>query len=319
MSAGSGASAPISTAVPAPVRPLFGWLAALTVVFVWSGWVVVSRFGVVQTLTIYDMLILRFAVAAVAVSPFVWRFWPRRLRWWQIALVACGQGVPYLLLAFGGFKFAPASHAGIMMNGTLPVFAAILGWVWLKDRPDRWRVAGMTVILAGCVLIGWDRGTGGVASDVWIGHLMFLAATLFVAFFMIATKAWQLTPMQTMVCIPTLNLLWFAPFYLLFLPKGIAAAPWSEILLQGAYQGLGPSVIAVLCFTTAVRSIGTSSTAAMMAMVPGMAALLAIPLLGEWPSFFAWTGLVLATGGILLAAGWRPGRGRAANAAQEIS
>ena len=307
MSEGRGAASAASP-VSSPVRPLYGWLAAFTVVLIWSGWVVVSRFGVVQTLTIYDMMALRFTVAAIAVSPFVWRYWPRRLRWWQIALVACGQGVPYLLLAFGGFQYAPASHAGIMMNGTLPIFAAVLGWVWLKDRPDNWRVAGMLVILAGCVLIGWDRGTVGVASDVWIGHVMFLAATLFVAFFMIATKAWHLTPVQTMVCIPTLNLMWFAPFYLAFLPKAVTTAPWSEILLQGLYQGLGPSVVAVMCFTTAVRSIGTSSTAAMMAMVPGMAALLAIPLLGEWPSAFAWTGLVLATGGILLAAGWRPGR-----------
>jgi len=83
-------------------------------------------------------------------------------------------------------------------------------------------------------------------------------------------------------------------------------APWSEIVLQGAYQGLGPSVLAVLLFTTAVRTIGPSATAAMMAMVPGMVALVAIPVLGEWPSLLAWAGLFLATGGILLAAGWRP-------------
>ncbi len=271
---------------------------------------VVSRLGVIQTLTIYDMVALRFAVATVVVAPFVWRHWPRELRWWQIGLISCGQGVPYLLLAFGGMRFAPASHAGIMMNGTLPVFAAILGWVWLKDRPDRWRVGGMVVILAGCGLIGWDRDSGGVASDAWIGHLMFFAATLFVAVNLIATKAWQLKPMQAMVFIPTVNLLWFGPIYLAFLPTTINKAPWSEILLQGAYQGFGPAVLAVLFFTTAVRSIGPSPTAAMMAMVPGMATLLAIPVLDEWPGVLAWAGLVFATGGILLAAGWRPGKRR---------
>ncbi len=293
-----------------PARPPIGWLAAFGVVVIWSGWVVVSRLGVVQTLTIHDMVALRFAVASVAVAPFVWRHWPRQLRWWQVGLISCGQGAPYLLLAFGGLQFAPASHAGIMMNGTLPVFAAGLGWVWLKDRPDRWRVAGMVVILAGCGLIGWDRESGGVASDAWIGHLMFLGAALFVAANLIGTKAWQLTPMQAMVSIPTINLLWFGPLYLAVLPKAVHEASWSEIVLQGAYQGLGPSVLAVLFFTTAIRSIGTSPTAAMMAMVPGMAALLAIPVLGEWPSALAWAGLILATGGILLAAGWRPAKRR---------
>lgn len=270
----------------------------------------VSRLGVTQTLTIYDMVVLRLAVASVVVAPFVWRHWPRNLRWWQIGLISCGQGVPYLLFAFGGMRFAPASHAGIMMNGTLPVFVAILGWLWLKDRPDRWQVGGMVVILTGCGLIGWDSDSDGVMPDAWIGHLMFLAATSFLAINLIATKAWLLKPMQAMVCIPTVNLLWFGPLYLAFLPTAINEAPWSEILLQGGYQGLGPAVLAVLFFTTAIRTIGPSSTAAMMAMVPGMAALVAIPVLGEWPSVFAWAGLVLATGGILLAAGWRPAKHR---------
>ncbi len=291
-------------------RPLLGWLAALGVVMIWSGWVVVSRLGVIQSLTIHDMIFLRFAVASLAIAPFVWRYWPRHLRWWQVAVIACGQGAPYLLFAFGGFHFAPASHAGIMMNGTLPVFAAALGWVWLQDRPDRRRVAGMAVILLGCGLIAWDRESVGVSSDAWIGHLMFLVAALFVAVNLVATKAWKLTAVQTMVCIPTVNLLWFAPAYLAFLPKQVSVAPWSEILLQAVYQGLGPSLLAVFCFTTAIRTIGTAPTAAMMAMVPGMAALIAIPVLGEWPSAFAWVGLVLATGGILLAAGLRSSRGR---------
>lgn len=289
-------------------RPLPGWLAAFGVVIIWSGWVVVSRLGVVQTLTIYDLVALRFVVATVAVAPFVWRYWPRQLAWWQIALISCGQGAPYLLLAFGGFQFAPASHAGIMMNGTLPVLAAVLGWVWLKDRPDRWKMIGMVVILISCGLIGWDRESVGVSPDAWIGHLLFVASAAFIAVNMIATRAWQLTPMQAMVCIPTVNLAWFGPVYLALLPKAVHAAPWPEIILQGAYQGLGPSVVAVLLFTTAVRSIGTSATAAMMAMVPGVAAVLAIPVLGEWPSLAAWIGLVLATGGILLAAGLRLSR-----------
>jgi drug/metabolite transporter (DMT)-like permease len=293
-----------------PARPLIGWLAAFGVVVIWSGWVVVSRLGVVQTLTIYDMVALRFTVASIAVAPFVWRYWPRKLRWWQVAVISCGQGAPYLLLAFGGLQLAPASHAGIMMNGTLPVFAAGIGWVWLKDRPDRWRIAGMAVILTGCGLIGWDRDSVGVAPDAWIGHLMFMASALFVAVNLIGTKAWQLTAVQAMVCIPTVNLLWFGPLYLAFLPKAINTAPWSEILLQGAYQGFGPSLLAVLFFTTAIRSIGPSPTAAMMAMVPGMAALIAIPVLGEWPSAIAWTGLIIATCGILLAAGWRPAKRR---------
>jgi drug/metabolite transporter (DMT)-like permease len=133
-----------------------------------------------------------------------------------------------------------------------------------------------------------------------------------VAAYMVATKAWELRPRQAMVCIPIINLAAFLPVYVLFLPKGIYRAGWSEIALQGLYQGLGPSVLAVLLFTTAVRTIGPSPTAAMMALVPGMASLLAIPLLGETPSLLAVTGLVIVSAGIALAAGMRPVRKRLA-------
>ena len=95
-----------------PHHLLSGWLAAFGVLLIWSGWVVVARLGVMQTLTIYDMVALRFLVAVIAVSPFIVSYWPRNLCWWKVALLGCGPGVPYLLLAFTGMKFAPASHAG---------------------------------------------------------------------------------------------------------------------------------------------------------------------------------------------------------------
>lgn len=285
---------------------LVGWLAALAVLLIWSGWVVVSRLGVVQTLTIYDMAALRFTVAGLVVLPLARRYWPRALAWWQIALLSCGPGVPYVLFAFFGLGFAPASHAGILMNGTLPILAAVVGWLWLKEAPGRWKVAGMGIILCGSLLIGADRSSGGVGDDAWIGHLSFIATSVLLATYMVATKVWHVTPLQALVTLPLVNFAWYGPIYLLFLPKAIDRAGWPEILLQGLYQGLGPSILGVLCFTLAIRRIGATPTAAVLAGVPGMAALMAIPVMGEWPSLQAWVGLALATAGILLTAGWRP-------------
>jgi len=296
--------------MPDTVKPLTGWLAAFAVVLIWSGWVVVSRLGVVQTLTLYDMIALRYSVATVAAAPFIWKFWPRHLRWWQILVIVGGQGAPYLVFAFAGMQFAPASHAGTLMNGTLPVFVTAVGWVWLKDKPGYWRTSGITVILIGCALIGWDRASVGVTDQAWIGHLFFLAASFVLAVNVIGTKAWQIRPLQALAFIPAVNLVLYGPVYLLFLPKAVDIAPWSEIILQALYQGLGPSVLAVLFFTTAIRSIGPSTTAATMALVPGLSTLLAIPVLGEWPSVYAWIGMALASAGIVLAAGWRPSRYR---------
>lgn len=294
---------------------LAGWSAAFGVLFVWSGWVVVSRLGVINTLTVHDMAALRFAVASLAVAPLVWRFWPRQLAWWKIGLLGCGPGVPYVLFAFTGMQYAPASHAGILINGTLPIFVAVVAWAWLRERATSWQAAGMAVILGGCLMIGWDRATAGAGETAWIGHLLFLGSAATLGAYMVATRAWGITAMQALVAVPIANLVWFGPLYLFFLPKAIDRAGWDEILLQGLYQGLGPSLLGVVLFTAALRAIGSMRTAAVMAGVPAVAALLAIPVLGEWPSPQAWLGLALTTGGILLTAGWRPGFGRKARGA----
>ena len=272
----------------------------------WSAWVVISRLGVVQSLTIYDIAAARFLVTSVAVLPLLVRYWPRDLALWKIACLSAGPGVPYALLAFAGMQFAPASHAGILINGTMPIFAALIGWIWLKSHPGLWKASGMAVILSGCALIGWSSGADDVADNAWIGHLLLAGAALAFAGYLTATKAWGVDPMQALVSIPLVNLAWFGPVYLWLLPKEIGTAPMSEILTQGLFQGLGPGILGVLCFTTAVRTIGPIPTATVLAGAPALAALIAIPVLDEWPDATVGAGIALATAGILLAAGWTP-------------
>ncbi len=292
--------------MPSSYRHSVGWCAAFGVLLIWSAWVVISRLGVQQTLTIYDMTALRILVASLAVLPLAIRHWPTALAPWKVGLLSLGPGVPYALFAFAGMQYAPASHAGIMMNGALPIFAAVLGWAWLHDRPGLWKCLGMAVILSGCAVIAFSPDPHQDAESAWIGDLLFLGAALTFSGYLTATKRWGVAPLQAMVSIPIVNLAWFGPVYLLFLPKSVAAAPICEILLQGLYQGLGPGIFGVLCFTTAVRSIGPMSTAAVLTGVPALAAVVAIPTLGEWPDAPIWGGIALDTCGILLAAGWRP-------------
>jgi len=297
------ASAPNPALENETPRLLLGWLVAILLLFIWSGWVVISRYGVIQTLTIYDMVALRFLVAVIAVSPLIRKNWPFDIPQWKILALSACTGVPFLLISFTGMQFAPASHAGILLNGTLPVFAAIITWIGFRQAPGLVKCLGMVVILIGCTLIGWDRGTGALGPDVWIGHVCFVLGSLILSIYMVATKLWNIQPLQALVVVPVVNAYFYLPMYILFLPKSVGAAPWSEILLQGLYQGLGPSVVGLLCFTYAVKVLGSTRTAAMMAGVPALVALLAIPFLGEWPSFLVWSGLAITTVGILLSVG----------------
>jgi len=50
---------------------LLGGIAAISVVLFWSGWIVVSRFGVSNNLTVYDIAGFRFSVGAAVVLPYI--------------------------------------------------------------------------------------------------------------------------------------------------------------------------------------------------------------------------------------------------------
>jgi drug/metabolite transporter (DMT)-like permease len=53
------------------MKHLSAYLAALTVVCVWSGWITISRYGVQTELQPADITLLRYVTALVGVLPLV--------------------------------------------------------------------------------------------------------------------------------------------------------------------------------------------------------------------------------------------------------
>ena len=74
-------------------------------------------------------------------------------------------------------------------------------------------------------------------------------------------------------------------------------------------QGVLTAVISVVFYGRAVSLLGASSGAAVAALCPAMTAVMAIPLLGEWPSALDGTAIVSTPAGVyVLSGGPRPGR-----------
>jgi drug/metabolite transporter (DMT)-like permease len=53
-----------------------------------------------------------------------------------------------------------------ILNATAPIFGAIVGYFWLKDRLTAWRAAGLLIGIAGVVVLSWDKASfrGGDAA-----------------------------------------------------------------------------------------------------------------------------------------------------------
>jgi drug/metabolite transporter (DMT)-like permease len=283
---------------------VLGGVAAACVVIFWAGWIVISRLGVTNHLTVYDVTGLRHGIGAAAALPYIiWRRAWRGLTPWRTLILTLTSGVPYALLSYFGFFYAPAAHGGVFMNGCLPIFTTFFAWVWLGQKSRFSQKVGLGIILTGVTLVGYEGFVSSVGQMTWIGDFLFLAAIALFAVFMVANRLWTLVPGQVIFSATIVSAVIYIPVWLLWLDSNLAAAPSSEILLQGAYQGLVPSVLGISCLNIAVRHIGPRATSVFLSSVPVVAAVTAIPVLNELPGLPAWIGIVTVTFGILLALG----------------
>ncbi len=281
------------------ISPALGLFSAFVVAGVWSGFVVVSRMGAQSPLTVYDMAALRFGFAGLLLLPASFLWWPRRLSPFQILALAAGTGIPYVLLAYAGFLYAPVSHGGVFINGVLPIFTTILSLFWLGIRPNKTTLLAVCIIISGCALTAFAKDGFG-QSESLKGDFLFMAAALIMAAYMPATRIWKVTLKELLSFVPIVNAVLFIPLWWFFLPSNLENAQTHDILLQMLYQGLGPSIMGLVFFFLAIKHIGATPTAAILALVPSIAALIGIPVLGDIPVVLEWVGMVLVTIGIWL-------------------
>ena len=187
----------------------------------------------------------------------------------------------------------------LIIPGCLAVFATLLGWAWLKERPDGTRVLGLVLVVASLALLGLDQTSGGV----WQGYAWFIVGAFMWAAFTVGTRFYGLRPLTNVAVIAVIPMLWYVPLVLAFDPTMIPVAPWHESILQLVYQGLLAGAVAPILYTRAIRTIGPQRSALVMVLVPVLTTLQAWLLLAEEPGSFTIAGIVLVLPGLALAGG----------------
>ena len=76
----------------------------------------------------------------------------------------------------------------------------------------------------------------------------------------------------------------------------------SVVILQSIYQGLLPNLIGLVFIAHASKTAGADVTAAFMAVVPGLGAILGVILLSEKMPLTSWGAIIGLTFGLLLMA-----------------
>lgn len=289
-----------------PARWL-GAAAALATVLLWAAGLVATRFGVTGSLSFWDVIFLRLALPALLLIPVLPRFLRRpqavtgdgRLLW--VVVMILGAGLPFMLIGSGGMVFAPAAHAGALMPGSMPLFAALFAALLLGERFTTQRKLGTALMLLGAIAVGgWQAVLG--TSDTWRGDLMFVCAGAMWACYTIALKKTGIGAWQAAALVYVASFAVYTPVYLLWLDNRLLTAPVFEVGVQVA-QSVGSGLLSMAAYSFAVRRLGAAPAAAFGALTPALTALLAIPLLGEWPETVTWIGIIAVSLGVALANG----------------
>jgi drug/metabolite transporter (DMT)-like permease len=281
---------------------------AAAILSIWTGFILVSRFGARSSFSPPDLLALRVTIAGLVMVPLLWRDGFGGLNLLQALALAVLAGLGFAGFAFTAFSLAPAAHAAALMTGTLPFQTSVLAVLFLGERFGGIKLIGLGLILIGVFLIAQQSIVSG-GRDHWRGDVLFFLAATSWAIYSILAQRWRVRPLQSARIVFPLAMILYLPVYLLAFEPKLHTAPLGELVVQAVMQGLLATIVSMFAYVRVVVAFGAASTTMLTAAVPAAAVLLAIPLLGEVPSWVEVAGIACVSGGIaasLLALHRRP-------------
>jgi len=144
---------------PAPTAAEPAWMAHFIALGgIWGSSFLFMRLAV-NELGPLPTAALRVAFGALFLLPLLlWRGQAHLLwrRWLPIFFVGLlNSGIPFALFAFSLLSISTGLSS--IINASVPMFGALVAWLWLKERPDLWRIVGLVLGFAGVTLLAWDQ------------------------------------------------------------------------------------------------------------------------------------------------------------------
>ncbi|MCM3503000.1 DMT family transporter [Microbacterium sp. P26] len=260
---------------------VIGLAAVAAVVALWSSFALSARALEGAGLTMADAAIVRFAVPALVLSPWIPRTLRvlRRERALVVALVVLA-GLPHYLLFAWGAHLTSAALTGLLVPGTVPLFVTLLLFARSRRGIPRRRALALAAIVAGvaasAVFTGGSAGPGGIvvllaAGFVWAAYTVGLART-------------RLDPIGVIVVVSLSSLIGAAVLAATGALPSHLFSGFIDLRALGGYalvQGIGTGLLSTACYVVAVKNLGSSIPAAAGALSPVLTAVVAVPLLGE--------------------------------------
>ena len=122
---------------------------------------------------------LRMGIGAVVMLPLLW--WrglvPQMLANWRriLWISFINATIPFACFAFAVLHITTGLSA--ILNATVPMFSALVAWVWLGQRLTAWRVLGIAIGFIGITLLAGEHAA--LKGDaLWLSILSILACLI---------------------------------------------------------------------------------------------------------------------------------------------
>ncbi len=186
-----------------------------------------------------------------------------------------------------------------MLNGAMPLFAAVVAGVLLRTPPGPAQALGLVVGFTGVLAVSASQ-LGGEQGTAWIGVALCLLATLCYGFAInIAAPLQQrygsLAVMARMLLLASV---WTLPFGLWSIP-GSSAEPAAVASI--AFIGAVGTGMAFVVMATLVGSVGSTRASMATYLIPVVALVLGVVVRDEEVTGLALVGVVLVVAGAFLA------------------
>ena len=250
---------------------------------------------------------LRVAIASLALLPVMLSrgLWPQLRQHWKPVMI-CGlinSAIPFALFSFALLSISTGLSS--ILNATVPLFGALVAWLWLGDKPGTSRTVGLVIGFIGVALLASGKASfkpdASGAVTAW-GILACLLATISYAVAASFTRRYLSGLNSLMVATGSqigaaLGLA--LPTLLMWPVQAPTLKAWGALLALGILC----TAVAYVLFFRLIEQLGPARAITVTFTIPVFAVFYGVTLLGEtvttWMLFcgvIVLCGTALATG-----------------------
>ena len=307
---------PSPIAAPAPTTATKPWLLDFILLgAMWGSSFLFTRLAVVEfgTFTSAGLRVVIGAAVLLLILLLKGQLGGLAPHWRKSFFVGIlNSAIPFVCFAWALLTITTGLSS--IMNATVPLFGALVAWLWLKDRPNGSRILGLAIGFIGIVMLAWDSvshtpgaSAGGAsgsslndnANDNIYPILVLLFACLCYGIAASFSKRFlsQVPPLITAAgsqCGATLALLvpmlWFWP------ARNPSATAWAAMLMSGVVC----TGLAYILFFRLIGRIGPAKAMTVTFLIPVFAVFFGVVFLGEAVTLWMLVcGLVIVCGTVL--------------------